>query len=324
MSELNWWGTRRHIDERSPLTPRLDRPFAEDILTFEPSQKLTVSMRGVMFNPPARDISDEANDVIIVTQNQFGGKALLTRLHFMKDNVPLGWQGSFFDGTILAVSDLRPEWRRLTVRLQAYDVDRIPPELFALVGGAAFLGTAIAFPQLGPFLGAGSTVLPALGKLISELDKHDEIIDQRLTLEISEANHGDVLLQPGYFVCFAEPQADTSRLYLNHQLRVLNESGEFKACSYAVIEIEPTFSIDREQELTEQAARLIAELDGKDATQSGIETLRAVMDSADNFDKLTRGHELIKKGIVNLTDTERDLVNELLNNPATRPFMPRA
>lgn len=323
MSELNWWGTRRYIDPQSPLTPRLDQPFEGGVSIFEASQKLTVSLRGVMFNPPSRDLSDGKNDVVIVSQNQFGGKAPLTRLHFMKDDTPLGWQGSFFDGTILAVPDLRPEWRSLTIRLQAYDVDRISPELFALVGGAAVVGTAIAFPQLAPFLGAGSTVLPSLGKLISQLDEHDEIIDQRLSLEISESNHGDALLQPGYFVCFGQPQIDTARLYLNHQLRVLDEYGEFKACSYAVLEIESKFTIDREQELTEHAARLIAELDGKDTSQSTIDTFRDVMGSADNYDRLKRGHELIKKGMENLTDAERDFVNELFSNPDTSIFMPR-
>lgn len=323
MSELNWWGTRRHIEEMSPLTPRLDRPFADNVSPLEPSQKFTVSMRGVMFNPPARDRIDDNNDVVIVTQNQFGGKAPLIRLHFMKDNVPLGWQGSFFDATILAVPDLRSDWRRLTIRLQAYDVDRISAELFAQVGGATAFGLAITFPQFAPFLGAASSVLPSLGKLINDLEKHDVIIDQRLTLEISEYDHGDVLLQPGYFVCFENPQAETSTLYLNHQLRVLDEFGEFKACSYAVLEIEPTFTIDREQQLTEQAARLIAELDGKDATVSAIETLRDAMDSVDKFDKLERGHALIEKGMENLTDSERALFKELLNDPDIKRFMPR-
>lgn len=195
----------------------------------------------------------------------------------MKDNVPLGWQGDFFDDTILAVSDLRPKWRKLTIRVQVYDLDQIPTDLFKGVGAlaaSAASSIALAFPTLAPFAVAGAAVIGPLIHLIGNLDKHDEIIDQRVALEMSNPSYGDMLLQPGYYVCFAKPMDNSRELQIDHTLRVLDGVNEFTECSYAVLELEPFFTSDRVREIDQNAARLIAELDGKDASGSAIEFLR--------------------------------------------------
>jgi hypothetical protein len=320
MALANWWGAPRHIGSHCRLSARLDKPFDYGVPVFEASQQMTVSLRGVMFQPPPMD-RDGKNDPIIVTTNQFGASAPMSRLHFMKNDVPLGWQGAFFDDTILAVSDLRPEWRKLTLRVQVYDLDRIPTDLFQAVGVLAATSVSLAFPALAPFAGVGAAAIGPLTKLIDNLDKHDEIIDQRVALEISGPEQGDMLLQPGYYVCFAQAVNDSRALYINHQLRVLDGISEFTACSYAVLELEPAFTSDRVREIDQNAARLIAELDGKDTSGSAIEFLRSAVGTADKFRRLERAQGLIAKNPAMLTESDRMLLAELRNDPELAPFL---
>lgn len=158
---------------------------------------MTASLHGVMLRHPALD-RDKKNDLIVVTTNQFGDRAPTPCLQFMKDDVCLGWQGAFFDDTVVAVSDLWRGWRRFTIRVQVYDLDRIPTELFDAVGSLAATSVAVAFPQLAPFAEAASTTIGPLVSLIDNLDKHGEILDQRVALELSDTGYGDMLLQLGY------------------------------------------------------------------------------------------------------------------------------
>lgn len=281
---------------------------------------MTVSLRGVMFQPPPMD-KDGKNDPIIVTTNQFGASAPMPRLHFMKNDVPLGWQGAFFDDTILAVSDLRPEWRKLTLRVQVYDLDRIPTDLFKAVGALAVTSVALAFPTLAPFAGAGAAVIGPLTNLIGNLDKHDEIIDQRVALEISDPEQEDMLLQPGYYVCFAQAVDDSRALHINHQLRVLDGINEFTKGSYAVLELEPFFTTDRVREIDQNAARLIAELDGKDTSGSAIEFLRSAVGAADKFRRLERAQQLAAMDPATMTESDRILLAQLTSDPELAPFL---
>lgn len=320
MTQIHWWGASRHIGSQTRLSSRLDVPFAPDVPVFEASQKMTASLRGVMIHKPPMD-RDGKNDLIIVTANQFGERTPLTRLHFMKDNVPLGWQGAFFDDTILAVRDLRPEWRKLTLRVRVYDLDRVPTALFKAVGSLAATSVLVAFPFLTPFAGAAEAAMGSLTNLIGNLDKHDEIIDQRVALEISDPDHGDMLLQPGYYVCFAQPVDDSRALQINHQLRVLDGVDEFAECSYAVLEIEPSFTIDRTSELDQRASRLIAELDGKDASGSAIEFLRSAVDAVDKFRRLERAQQINAKDPAELTESDRILLADLRSDPELASFL---
>ncbi|MCB0023365.1 MAG: hypothetical protein M9936_09370 [Caldilinea sp.] len=320
MAEIHWWGAPRHIGSLTQLSPRLDELFTPGVPIFESSQKMTASLRGVMVRHPALDKNGK-NDLIVVTTNQFGDSAPTPRLHFMKDSVPIGWQGAFFDDTIVAVNDLRPGWRKLTVRVQVYDLDRIPVDLFTAVGTLAATGVGVAQPQLFAFAGAASAVVGPLVKLINNLNQHDEIIDQRVALELSEQGHGDMLLQPGYYVCFAQPVEESKPLSINHQLRVLEQGVEFTACGYSVLEIEPSFTIDRTHELDQDAARLVAELDGKNVDSSAIEALRSVVDAADKFRRLERAWQLASKNPAELTVSDQELLANLKLDPELAPFL---
>ncbi|MBK7919790.1 MAG: hypothetical protein IPJ94_26740 [Chloroflexi bacterium] len=300
MTQEKWWGAPEHITKNGvALTSRLDALFAKGCETIKNTQPLTVRIRGVMIREDLdRDwLRKDDNDLIIVTTSQFDTEPPVQRLHFMNNNVALGWQGDFFNDTVLAIKAFNEEKRRLTLRIQIYDVDKIETGFVdAIVSSAK--SVAVAFPNLAPYVAATSFVLPSFSKLVENFSNHDQILDERLTLELSEVNSGRKLLQPGYFVYFSTPQEDG--LFLEHTLKVCHKNddadNEFKDCSYAVLGIERDMKESREWEIDQKTSKLIAQLQGKgESGQASIEFLRETLDGYDKFKQLQRAKELQSK-----------------------------
>jgi hypothetical protein len=264
-------------------------------------------------------LSKGKNDIMIVTTSQFGGEPPVQRLHFMKDNVPLGWQGDFFNGVVLGLKAFNAEKRRLTLRIQVYDLDRFETDLIEGVSRAS-QSVAVAFPRLAPYAAAVSFGVPALVKLVDNLDDHDPIIDERITLELSKPEEGRNLLQPGYLVCFRTPvEGDLS---LRHDLRVVKNDGkeEFNDCSYAVLGIERQFQAARDWEIDQKVAKLVAELNGKGQSgKAALDFLRETLDAYDKFQHLERARSLRQKQ--KLTESEKTLLQELEKDEALNPYL---
>lgn len=98
---------------------------------------------------------------------------------------------------------------------------------------------------------------------------------------------------------------------------------EFTDCSYAVLEIEPAFTIARTRELDQRAARLIAELGGKDPDGSAIEFLRSTVDAADKFHRIERAQQLMAQDPEKLTKSDRVLLEELRSDLDFAPYLRR-
>jgi len=320
MSTAKWWGTPAHIQDSIKLSRRLDLLFP-DTNIFENAQPLTIRVRGVMVveEYDKRPWKDE-NDIMIVTTTQFGSEPPIQRLHFMQHNVPPGWQENFFYDVVLALRDFNAENKRLTLRIQVYDMDGIEEGLVNAVGKVS-QSVAVAFPYLSPYAAAVSFGVPALLKLVDNLDSHDQIIDERLTLELAKPEMGRRLLQPGYFVCFNAP-IEEEDLFLSSDLQVLrnNSMTAFKDCSYAILGIERGFHANREWEINQKAAKLIAELNGKGQSgKAALEFLTETLDTYDKFRRLERATELQAKET--LTKDEQELLQELKDSETLAPFL---
>ena len=323
MSMLKWWGAPARVGESVALSRRLDQLFP-DTLAFENAQPLTIRVRGVMVREDYEWFPGDKNDLMIVTTTQFGSEPPVQRLHFMQHNVDLGWQGDFFNDVVLAIRDFNTESRQLTLRIQVYDMDGIPKELIQAVNNVS-QSVAVAFPQLAPYAAAVSFGVPTLLNLVDNLNNHDKILDERITLEIDQPERGHQLLQPGYFVCFKVPVEDG--LFLSSNLHVLQADRKtlFERCSYAIIEVEQDFHAQREWEIDQKVAKLIAELNGKGQSgKAALEFLRETFDAYDKFRKLERARELKNRKLRSdkpLSEPEERLLNELANDKALAPFL---
>jgi len=323
MSMLKWWGAPAQVGESVALSRRLDQLFP-DTLAFENAQPLTISVRGVMIREDYEWFPGDKNDLMVVTTTQFGSEPPVQRLHFMQHNVDLGWQGDFFNDVVLAIRDFNTESKQLTLRIQVYDMDGIPKELIQAVNNVS-QSVAVAFPQLAPYAAAVSFGVPTLLNIVDNLDNHDKIIDERITLEIDKPERGHQLLQPGYFVCFKVPVEEG--LFLSSNLHVLQADKKtlFERCSYAVIEVEQDFHAQREWEIDQKVAKLIAELNGKGQSgKAALEFLRETFDAYDKFRKLERAKELKNRKLRTdkpLSEAEEKLLNDLTNDKTLAPFL---
>lgn len=315
MSNRNWWGAPHTLTSSTPLR-RLDQLFDERVPVITEAEPLTLRIRGVMIQEDKDWLFTGKNDISIVTSFQFGREPPVQRLHYMGNNVSLGWQGSFFHDTIFATRD----WKAKVVSLhvQVYDVDGISETLMSHVRTAA-QSVAVAFPQLGPYSQAVGSVSQALLGVIDKLDQHDQLLDDRIKLEEAQPGTGHCLLQPGYYVCFRSEVEEG--LGLNQDLRVIQADGtELKDMSYAVIEVSRSYHESLEWEIDQKAAKLLAELGGKG--QSGrapIEFLRDTLGTYAKYRRLQRALGLHTKK--NRSTAEDRLLEELRQDAELAPFL---
>ncbi len=318
MTELKWWATPVNIGE-SALLGRLDQYFVGEV-GFKRAEPITVRFRGLFVQEDEDWLSFNHNDLVVATTFQFADEPPVQRLHFLAQEVPLGWQEDFFSDVVLSVRECKS--RVLTIRIQVYDVDILDRDLIRDVQEAArhvSTSVAIAFPQIAPYAGAVGFAVPAFMNLVDNLAHHDRILDERIKLEVADPSSGFKLLQPGYFVCFKNPVPEGLRL--NRDLRVIHEDGRpFEAFSYAVLGITREHYAHVNWEITQKIAKLVAELNG--GGQSGkaaLEFLRDTMEGYQKFKKLQRAHELMNAP--SRTDAENALLEELLNDPDLAPFL---
>lgn len=307
-----WCGT-------SPQIGRL-RSLAEEYSPedpFENAQKMTVRLRGVMVREDKDGMFRGGNDLMVVTKFQIGNEPPVERLHFMQKNAKLGWHGDFFNDIVYSTQDF--SGKRLTLQLRVYDVDNVNE---ALIGSAEQLAKQAAglFPQLAPYLGIVDFAVGPLVELVDNIDDHDEILDEQVTLEVPQAGRkGQNALKPGYVVCTKdsiEPECT-----LGSDLQIRNPDGNpLEECSYAVFGLLRDDLVDREYEINQRVAKLIAELKGKGQSgRSPIYYLQETLDAYSRFQKLQRAYEL--QSLETRTDAQERLLKDLKSDPQLEDYL---
>lgn len=325
MTATKWWCTPLSIEDHGQLTHRLDQqfPITEPFANADP---LTVRLRGIMVGQGYDLIHWQpraSNDLMVMTSSQFGSEPPVERLHYMQDNVPLGWQADFFNEIVLALQAYNSAKRQLTLRVQVYDLDQYDTDLLQQIAGAS-QSVAVAFPPLAVYAAAISFGSGALLNLVDSIDKHDRILDERIILEQATPGTGHKLLQPGYYVCFSEPVPTDMAICLDSQLNVHVQSDNSETapleCSYAVLSIEKDFWESRAWEIDQKVAKLVAELDGKGQSgRAAIDFLRETLGAYDQFKRLKHGRELMRKEA--LTDAERALLDRYRADDDLAPYL---
>ncbi len=318
MTALKWWAAPVNIGDVSDLR-RLDQYFVGEV-GFRPAEPMTVRFRGVDIREDEDWLSFNRNDLVIVSTFQFADEPPVQRLHFMRQNVPLGWHDDFFNDVVLSVREIKS--RILTIRIQVYDVDIMDRGLIDDVQEAAqhvSTSVAIAFPQIAPYAGAVGFAVPAFMSLLDNLAHHDRILDERIKLEVTVPSSGFKVLQPGYYVCFKQPVDEGLRL--NRDLRVVHGDGTpFEDFSYAVLGITREHYAYVNWEITQKIAKLVSELNGGGTSgKAALEFLRETMEGYQKYKKLVRAQELMTAP--SRSDPENALLEELLKDPELSPFL---
>jgi hypothetical protein len=307
-----WYGSDFEEGGLQPLTEQFS-----DREVFAAAQPLSVRLRGVFVGEDLDWGPRGGNDLMVVTKFQVEDEPPVERLLFLERGTELGWHDDFFNDVVLTTGDFTGG--RLTLRVQVYDVDGIEQGLTDSVQQLSEQA-AVLFPQQALYAGLATFAAETLVKLVNTIDDHDEILDDRVTLEVAEPGTGHKLLQPGYFVCSGTP-VDADRRLGGESPRLRAPDGAaHEDGSYAVLEVQRTQLGDRRFEIDQKAAKLLAELHGKG--QSGrpsISFLRETLDAYTSFRRLERARELQSRD--DLTEDERRLLEELRSDEELAPYL---
>lgn len=319
----NWLGSQLQIDDLVHLMS-LDEQFNPNVAPLKQAEKLTIEICGVMvlerrdrtiFRSPIN-----TNDVFISSAFRYrNGEPEVSKMHFFQNRVPVGeWLHSLDNNVIISVLDFNNS--DIQIKIRIYDIDEhFDPAFFESLSRVPM--AALAFPSLAPYAAVGSlaaSLAPEIVRLIDQLDHHDKIIDERIRLEIRSPKEATPILQPGYIVCFShdlKPEV-ASNLWLCSDLHVFknkNKEEPFKDCSYAVLRIDRnTIEKYQEMEITQKAAKLMAELNGKGSgAKASLDFLLDTVGIYTRYKKLERLTELQKKDPKSLAKEETELKNNL-------------
>lgn len=307
-----WYGT-------NPQSGLLKGLTEEDstVGPFENAQPMTVRLRGVKIAEDYDGVLRGDNDLMIVTKFQLGDEPPVERLHFMDKDVELGWHDDLFHSVVYSTPDY--SGKRLTLQLRVYDVDNVNEELIGSVkqlsGRAAGL-----FPQLAPYLGVVNFAVGPVVELVNNIDEHDEILNDQVTLELPRENRvGIKVLKPGYVVCSRDTIEQDATLGADLRIQPPG-GGEDTNGSYAVFGILRDNIVDQQYAINQRAAKLVAELKGKGQSEhSPIHFLQETLDVYGKFRKLERARELQDSNT--LSDAQQRLLNDLKSNPELAPYL---
>lgn len=305
-----WYGTSPDPGQLQTLTEQ----FSQREI-FQSAQPITVRLRGVMVRTDYEWALAGSNDLMIVTKFQVGDEPPVERLLFMQHDAQLGWQDDFFNDVIFSTRDFTGE--RITLRLQVYDIDNIDQ---GLVQSAKKLSKQVtSFPVLAQYKPLVDVAFGPVVKLVDTLDDHDQILDDRVTLEIAEPGTGHKLLQPGYLVHSRNPIDTASEL--GNDLRIRDSNGDpYEESGYAVLEVRREALADRQYEIDQKAAKLVSELQGKGQSgESALSYLRDTLRAYSTFQDLQRAHDLQSRE--NLTDAQKRLLEDLKSAEYLKPYL---
>lgn len=306
-----WYGTSPDTGTLQPLTEKFSQ---RDI--FGSAHPITVRLRGVMVQETHDWALAGENDLMVVTKFQIGDEPPVERLLFMEKDIEPGWHDDFFNDVIFSTRDFSGE--RLTLRIQVYDIDNVDQGLVQSTRRLTEQAAGL-FPQLAPYAAIVDFAVEPIVSLVDNIDDHDQIVDDRVTLEVAEPGTAHKLLQPGYVV-YSANSIDTDYT-LENSLRINDSSGNrFEEGSYVVLELLRKEIADRQYEINQKAAKLMAELNGKGQSgQAEISFLQDTLRMYTMFQKLQRAHELQSRET--LTEAEKQLLEDLKSNEELKPYL---
>lgn len=301
---------------------------------FLDAQKMTITFTNAWIRDEMDGGWKKTNDLIITSKHAVGSKPPVDKIHFYKDHFPSKkFVGASFHPIIYATNDFRTDAEEITLQLRIYDEDGLSDSekkgIESAIGSAT-AAAAIAFPAFAPIAGLTSGVGSALVGLIDNLNNHDKIIDGIIRLAINRpADRGYDLLQPGFYVCFAD-DVDAGNLFLGNDRKLYllppdpsSQPSEFLAHSYVIIRVDRTYLLQSDLAIDEKAATLLSEIEAgkQQATSSALSFLRETLTAYNNFRRLQRYTELKNKG-AKITQDEQALVDEMKKDPTLSPYLP--
>jgi hypothetical protein len=287
------------------------------------SQPFTVSLVSVVVAEDLDGFLRGKNDVLVLTKSAIGEKPLVQRIHFYEEEVPKGRPiRNMFADSVFVTDDYSGS-DRLWLELNVLEVDTDTGERNAAVNAFRSLSSTAGavFPAIVPYTFAAGAAVTLIEKLVSVLEKDENVVKVRFALHPGEPRIGKAPLQGGTYVVFAVPQ-DSSKFKLQPN-GLLTPSNKPSEVSYVVFDIAPQKTISGSFVMNQKVATLLTQLQSgnSNSAKSTIEFLNETLTEYSNFKKLQRYLELKSKQ--DLTPQEKELMVEIGKIKDLKPFLPK-
>ena len=246
------------------------------------------------------------NDVFVMTRSALGKRPRVERVHFYGEEIETGKPiRNLFANLVFVEEDYNP-LERLWIELNVIEIDSDSGERKAAIN---------AFQSMASTAGL-------VERLVSALEKDDEVVKLPVSLHGSAAMIGEMPLQVGTYIAFARPVNPTG-LKLS-QSGVLQGSAA-KGLSYVVFNVAGEKQISHTEITSQRIATLLTQLrDGNpQVAKSAIEFLGDTLTAYGNFGKLNRYLELKEKKAADLTPPEKGVMDAIKKIPELKPFLPK-
>jgi hypothetical protein len=308
-------------DGEQLLSPYTPHPGAAPI---QAAQPFTVSLLSIVVAEDFEGFFRGKNDILVTNRASLGDQPLVERIHYYDEEIPTGESiSNVFADTMFLTDDYNGE-DKLYLELVVKEVDTDTGERQATLKALqSLVQTAGAvFPIVLPYAFAATAVSDVVAKLITALERDQDVVKMRLALHPGRPRPGRAVLQEGSFVVFASAQ-DASAYRFGRDGLLAPAAGA-PSVSYAVFQVtagkypSPKFIVDQ------KIATLLTQMQkGNDTSAlTAIHFLENTLTQYTNFSRLKRYLEL--RGKPSLSAEEQALMQRIAADDALRPFLPKS
>jgi hypothetical protein len=227
---------------------RAAQPFSVSLVTVVVADDLDGILRG-------------KNDVLVLTKSSLGEQPFVERIHCYEEEVPKGSPIRDMFANSVFVEDDYSGRDRLWIELNVLEVDTDTGERKAAVQTFQSLAATAGavFPAIVPYTMAAGAAVSVVEKLVSALEKDENVVKAPIALHSGDPRPGLRPLQAGTYVVFARPQ-DPAKYKLESNGLLTTGSTQPSKISYAVFNIAPQKDVSPNFVMTQKIATLLTQL----------------------------------------------------------------
>lgn len=320
MKEKTW-----HVNSKTKglVSAYAIQPYAKQIVAAQP---FTVSLRSVMVAKDLDGWPRGDNDLLLTTSSSLGEAPRVQRVHFYGEEIKKKTVlKNFFADTMFVCNDYSGT-DRLWLELKVLEIDTDTGERKVLTNAFSKLAVVAGsvFPVVMPYAALASGAVTAIEKLISGIEKNVSAIECPIALYPPDRPDAGMPLQTGTFVVFSR-EVDGTEYRFEPGFKISRVDGKEVDVAYALFIVEAVKRVSPNYVISQKVATLLTQIDqGNENSAAGaIDFLTDTLQQYSNFKDLQRYADLKSKDPANLTEEEKQLMEQIAKRDELKPFLPK-
>lgn len=314
-----------HINQKTKeLTSAYDaKPYATALVSAQP---FTVSLKSVMVANDLDGWPRGDNDLLLISQVSLGEAPKVKRVHYYAEEIKPHTVLKDFFGDVMYICDDYSGKERLWLEIRVLEIDTDTGERKVLTNAFSKLAVTAGsvFPVAMPYAALASGVAQATDKLLSALEKNQSAIEVPITLYPSDRPDAGMPLQTGLYGVFGqEVYGEDYQFEKNFTLS--RKDGKPVNVAYALFLIEAIKSTSPSYILSQKVATLLTQIDqgNENCAAGALDFLSDTLHNYSNFKDLQRYEDLKSKTSADLTEQEKQLMEQIAKREELKPFIPK-